>query len=68
MSNVLRAVVFNIDNLVIVYVRATKGDVIAQTFNDVQLQRAGVSITYSQHDISAAKLRTRKHSLYTRGS
>jgi hypothetical protein len=59
MSNVLRAVVFNIDNLVIVYVRATKGDVIAQTFNDVQLQRAGVSITYSQHDISTAKIRTR---------
>jgi len=34
MSNVLRIVVFNIGNLVIVYVRAIVGDVIAQTYND----------------------------------
>ena len=59
MLNVLRIVVFNMEKLVIVYVRAIVGDVIAQTYNDALAQSAVVSIAYSQHDISAAKIRTR---------
>ena len=56
MLNVLLIVVFNIEKLVIVYVRAIVGDVIAQTYNDALAQSAVVSIAYSQHDISTDKL------------
>jgi hypothetical protein len=42
--------------LVIVYVRAIVGDVIAQTYIDALVQSAVVSIAYSQHDISTDKI------------